>query len=59
MDPRFLEPPKCFISQLGPLLRAGAGITVLTLSLLEADEEDDEDDEDFEDIVVSRRFWIE
>lgn len=50
---------------MAPLLRGGAAITVLTLSLLDPDDEDEDDEEDFEeeedfeDIFVSRRFFID
>lgn len=61
----FLAPPKCFMNHLAPLLRGFecAGITVITLSLLEADEDDEEEDledeEDLEEILVSLRFCME
>lgn len=55
------------MNHLAPRVRwfAGAGITVITLSLLEADEDEDEDEEDledeedFEDMLVSLRFCME
>ena len=62
----FLAPPKCFMSHLAPRLRGFgfAWITVVTLSLLEADEDDEDEEEDFEDeedlaeMFVSLRFCM-
>lgn len=53
-----LDPTKCLMNHLAPLLR-GAGMTVMTLSLLEADDDDDDDEEDLDDVAVNVLFWMD
>lgn len=53
-----LDPTKCLMNHLAPLLR-GAGMTVMTLSLLEADDDEDDDEEDLDDVAVNVRFWMD
>lgn len=46
------------MNHLAPLFR-GAGMTVITLSLLEADDDEDDDEEDLDDVAVNVRFWMD